>query len=283
MVFTTHKSLREKLLHIKQSDVQIGFVPTMGALHEGHLSLMQMAISKNDYLVVSIFVNPTQFDNSTDLDKYPRTTAQDIDLIYQSIDQNKVFIYTPEVEDVYGNLPQSKSYQYDGLEMEMEGANRPGHFDGVGTILEFLFEVVQPNNAYFGEKDYQQLLIVKKLVEKLNLPINIVGCPIKRENSGLAMSSRNERLSSAARTTAAFIYQTLKKAANYFEDHDPIATTSYVEELFENHPDFTLEYFTIANAQTLQTATSKKENESYRAFIVAHIEGVRLIDNLSLS
>lgn len=283
MIYQTHKSLTKHIEKLKKKSLKIGFVPTMGALHEGHLSLMQHAIASNDLLVVSIFVNPTQFDNASDLDKYPRTVDKDVAFIYKRFGENNCIIYAPTVQDIYGTNPVSKSYTYDGLEHVMEGANRPGHFNGVGTILEFLFKKVQPDHAYFGEKDFQQLQIVKKLVEKLKLPIQIIGCAIKREPHGLAMSSRNERLSEQARKDAAFIHECLLKAIPFFKSHSINATLKMVQKLFKEHHSLELEYVNIASEETLVPVQRKFKKHTYRAFIVAHIEGVRLIDNMRLS
>ncbi len=283
MVFKTHKTLTSKVKEFKTKGLSTGFVPTMGALHKGHLSLMEQALESNDILAVSIFVNPTQFDNTGDLEKYPRTVEQDVSLIYEAFGKEKVIIYTPTVKDIYGHSPVSKKYNYDGLEHVMEGANRPGHFDGVGTILEFLFHKVQPDAAYFGEKDFQQLQIVKKLVEKLELPIAIIGCAIKREPHGLAMSSRNERLSSDSREYAAFIHKSLVKARAHFKNHSIPDTIAMVESLYHNQSRLKLEYFTITSEETLVPVKRKYHKHTYRAFIVAHIEDVRLIDNLRLS
>ncbi len=281
MVFKTHKSLTQHLLKYKNQ--QVGFVPTMGALHSGHLSLMERAMKDCDFLVVSIFVNPTQFDNASDLDKYPRTVDDDVALIYKSFGTKNCAIYTPSVDDVYKNQTVAKNYSYDGLEHVMEGANRPGHFNGVGTILEFLFTVVQPQRAYFGEKDFQQLQIVKKLVEKLKLNIKIIGCAIKREPHGLAMSSRNERLSKEARACASFIYNSLQKAKIHFKNNSINNTIKMVETLYDQQSLLKLEYFTITSEETLIPVQRKYHKHTYRAFIVAHIDGVRLIDNMRLS
>lgn len=283
MIFESHLSLTDFIKNNLKGSKTIGFVPTMGALHKGHISLMREAISQCDHLVVSIFVNPTQFNNKKDLDQYPRTVATDVQLIKEHIDPSKLTIYAPDVKDVYGESPVSKTYRYDGLENVMEGANRPGHFDGVGTILEFLFKVVRPDKAFFGEKDFQQLQIVKKLVEKLELDVEIVGCPIKREPHGLAMSSRNERLSIKGRAKAAFIYQTLLKAQEYFKNNSITKTQKLVKDLFSKQPDLILEYFTIASEETLKPVKRKYKNHHYMGFIVAHVEGVRLIDNISLT
>lgn len=282
MIITSHKELKKHLETDLKDSVSLGFVPTMGALHDGHISLMQEAISQCDFLVVSIFVNPTQFDNKSDLQKYPRNITQDVKFIKEYIDPRKLVVYAPDTDDVYGDKPIAKKYKYDGLENVMEGANRPGHFDGVGTILEFLFRNINPDKAFFGEKDFQQLQIVKKLVEKLNLNIEIIGCPIKREPNGLAMSSRNERLSKNARDKAAFIYKTLLKAQEYFKDNSITKTQDLVKDLFSKQTDFNLEYFTITSEETLKPVKRKFKNHHYRGFIVVHIEGVRLIDNIPL-
>ena len=282
MIITSHKKLKNHLESDLENSISLGFVPTMGALHDGHISLMQEAISQCDLLVVSIFVNPTQFDNKSDLQKYPRNITQDVEFIKQHIDPKKLVVYAPEIEDVYGKNPIAKKYSYDGLEHVMEGANRLGHFDGVGTILEFLFSIINPDKAFFGEKDFQQLQIVKKLVEKLNLDIEIVGCPIKREANGLAMSSRNERLTTDGRNKAALIYEILQEAATYFKDHSIHKTQKFVEKIFLHHPEFNLEYFTIASEETLRPVQRKYKNHHYRGFIVVHLEGVRLIDNIAM-
>ena len=211
-VFYTKKELTTFINPTNRDGKTIGYVPTMGALHQGHGSLIQQSVNKNQVTVVSIFVNPTQFDNSTDLDKYPRTLENDIELI-QKIDSS-VIIFAPNSSELYNGNISSKSYSFDGLEFEMEGKHRQGHFDGVGTILELFFNLIKPTNAYFGEKDFQQLQIVKKLVSKLKLNVNVVGCDIFRESSGLAMSSRNSYLNEDQRQQAAEIYKFLIEAKN---------------------------------------------------------------------
>ena len=169
--------LATQISTLKEKGYTIGFVPTMGALHNGHLSLVNMGLSENDFVVVSIFVNPTQFDNSEDLVRYPRTLEADMALLKQ-VSDDKIIIYAPSEEDIYGDQIQSQNFVFDGLEHEMEGAFRSGHFDGVGTIVKRLFEIVTPDRAYFGEKDFQQLQIIRKLVELHQLPVTIIGCPI---------------------------------------------------------------------------------------------------------
>ncbi|WP_369692164.1 pantoate--beta-alanine ligase [Formosa haliotis] len=259
----------------------MGLVPTMGALHDGHLSLVQRGLNENDALVVSIFVNPTQFNNPDDLVKYPRTLEKDVDLL-KSVSEH-ILVYAPSVADVYGEDVVSVNFDFDGLEDKMEGAFRPGHFDGVGTIVKRLFEIVTPNRAYFGEKDFQQLAIIKNMVKKCNMPLTIVPCEILREPNGLAMSSRNVRLTSEYAAAAPFIYQTLKTAKVKFGTERANEVTEWVEDQFKNHPLLELEYFVIADVETLETVKHKVENKLYRAFIAVYAGEIRLIDNLALN
>lgn len=258
----------------------IGFVPTMGALHKGHLSLMKQSLVKNDITVVSIFVNPTQFNNPEDLKKYPRTLESDIEKI-KKLNPN-IIVYAPNVDDIYEGQTISKSFNYEGLEFEMEGKHRPGHFDGVGTIVKKLFEIVQPTNAYFGEKDFQQLAIIKKLVQKNKISVNIIGCEIFRETNKLAMSSRNERLSADERSKASFIYQTLTEAKKLFGTKTAKEITNWVTKTFQKQSVFILEYFEIADEETLKTCKRKSKSKNYRAFIAVFVNNIRLIDNISL-
>jgi pantoate--beta-alanine ligase len=272
------------IAHLNSSqfiDSTIGFVPTMGALHDGHLALMERSLRENEYTVVSIFVNPTQFNNPEDLAKYPRTLEEDVRKITAL--NPEVIVYAPSVEDIYNGNPVSQSFDFDGLENQMEGKFRPGHFDGVGTIVKRLFEIVTPTHAYFGEKDFQQLQIVKKLVAKYSLPVSIVGCPIYREANQLAMSSRNERLSADERNQASIIYQTLVQAKILFQNENIASAIQLVEQTFENHPLFDLEYFVIADEETLLSSITKEKNKNYRAFIAVFVNNIRLIDTISLN
>ena len=278
-ILKNRQELSDYILKIKENGQKIGFAPTMGALHEGHLSLYEKARKENDIIISSIFVNPTQFNNPEDLKKYPRTIEKDIELLQQT--QNVDAVYIPQIEDIYSNGLERKNYDFEGLENEMEGKFRPGHFDGVGTVVEELFRQIQPDNAYFGEKDFQQLMIIKKLVEKLSLPINIIGMPIYREKNGLAMSSRNMRLTTELRETAKIIFETLVKVKDLFHQQTLDEIHQFVENTF-NNSDFELEYFIIANEKTLREISEIKSNETYRAFIVVVIDGVRLIDNIQL-
>jgi pantoate--beta-alanine ligase len=281
LIFSKKAALVSYLKPTVDSKSTIGFVPTMGALHEGHLSLLTTSLKNNDLTVVSIFVNPTQFNNPEDLKKYPRTLEKDVENI-KKVSPN-IVVYAPSVDDIYEGNTHSESYSFDGLEFQMEGKFRPGHFDGVGTIVKRLFEIIQPTNAYFGEKDFQQLQIVRKLVEKHHLPVKIVGCPIHREANGLAMSSRNERLTSLERQEAAIIFKTLQTAKEKFGTKSAKEVTEWVQKAFQNHPDFILEYFEIADENTLKTCIRKSKNKKYRAFIAVFVNNIRLIDTISLN
>jgi len=270
--------------HLKENNLDkstVGFVPTMGALHVGHLSLLNKSIGNNATTVISIFVNPTQFNNPEDLKKYPRTLESDVEKI-KTISE-KILIYAPTVEDIYDGNTKSQHYNFDGLENQMEGKFRPGHFDGVGTVVKRLFEIVNPTNAYFGEKDFQQLQIVKKLVEKEKLSVTIIGCPIFREQNGLAMSSRNERLSENEKKEASIIFKTLNEAKQLFGTKSAKEVAKYVTKTFLNHPIFELEYFEIADEASLLTCKRKNKKKKYRAFIAVFVNKIRLIDTISLN
>lgn len=280
-LFSTKAELQAYLKPFRDANKAIGLVPTMGAIHHGHLSLMEQSLNENECTVVSIFVNPTQFNNADDLAKYPRTLERDQEIIKSLSEQ--IVIFAPSVDEIYGGNTVAQSFDFDGLENEMEGASRPGHFDGVGTIVGKLFELVAPTKAYFGEKDFQQLQIIRKMVEKLHIPVTIVGVAIFRGSDGLAMSSRNERVSSEGLKKSTFLYQVLLKAKDLFKSESISKVNAFVESEFKNNPNFDLEYFTIADEDTLKTATSNDPNRKYRGFLVAHIEGIRLIDNLSFN
>ena len=235
----------------------IGFVPTMGALHEGHLSLIKRSQLENDLTVVSIFVNPTQFDKKEDLITYPKTQQKDIDLL-KSIDCDIAFV--PSVKDIYENKVESHNFDFGGLEKVMEGSFRKGHFDGVGTVVKRLLEIVKPTNAYFGEKDFQQLQIIRKMVEIEKIHVNIIGCEIYRENDGLAMSSRNTRLNKKQREEAPLIYQTLLKAQKQFHNNSINDVKEMVKNTFKNNRVLDLEYFEIADIDTLTPTSLKNKN-----------------------
>ena len=279
-VFTTRKEIKTHIQTHFSSENSIGFVPTMGALHQGHISLIQKSKDQNDVTVASIFVNPTQFDNPEDLDEYPRTLERDLAMLKE---QGCDLVFTPSIEEIYQQNISSEEFDFDGLENEMEGQFRTGHFDGVGTIVKALFEIITPTKAYFGEKDFQQLQIIRKMVEKRQLPVNVIGCPIFRESNGLAMSSRNERLSKEQRENASIIYQTLLKTREQFASASLERLNSWVHSQFDNDPLFSLEYFTIADEATLKAASEISPEKSYRAFIAVYADSIRLIDNLALN
>lgn len=281
MVFTNQKELRAYLEPYIKNNTSVGLVPTMGALHQGHLSLLKESLKQTTITVVSVFVNPTQFNNQEDLNKYPRNLEKDTEKV-EKIDQN-IVIFAPTIDDIYGQNVVSTRFDYDGLEHQMEGKQRPGHFDGVGTIVKALFEIVQPTRAYFGEKDYQQTLIVKKMVEKHHLPVEIVVCPILREKNGLAMSSRNERLTPSQREKAGVIYQALLQAKELFRTKTHQEVYAYISQTFELEKDIELEYFSIADDQTLVEITEKQTTKQYRAFIAVNLGNVRLIDTIPLN
>ena len=280
-IFYGKVALIAYLKTIKTANSTIGFVPTMGALHQGHLALMQRSLKENDDTVVSIFVNPTQFNNPEDLAKYPRTLEEDVKKM--RVLNDKIILYAPSVEDIYEGNTVSQDFDFDGLENQMEGKFRPGHFNGVGTIVKRLFEIVTPTNAYFGEKDFQQLQIVKKMVEKNHMPVNVVGCPIFREDNQLAMSSRNERLTAEERKEAAIIYKILTEAKEIFKTKSPEETIEFVENSFKDNERFDLEYFVIADESTLLPIDHKREGKNYRAFIAVFVNSIRLIDTISLN
>ena len=277
-VLKSKKTLIDYVERQREMGKKIGFAPTMGALHQGHLSLYKAAKKENDEVISSIFVNPTQFNNPDDFQKYPKTLEKDLELLEKAgVDA----VYVPNVEEMYPDGLNSKKYNFDGLENEMEGKYRPGHFDGVGTIVEEFFRQVQPHNAYFGEKDYQQLAIIKKMVEKTKLPVKIHGVPTLREEDGLAMSSRNVRLTETQRKEATIIYETLTKVKEWFKVISLEEIKQKVTDIFRNS-NFELEYFVIADEETLKEANAIDEDKEYRAFIVAYADTVRLIDNMHL-
>lgn len=281
MIFFDKKdALRQHITYLKNQNKTLGFVPTMGALHEGHLSLIKEGQTENDLVAVSIFVNPTQFDNNEDLQKYPKTLEKDLDLL-RGI--NCDIIFAPSIEEIYADDVSASEFDFGGLEKEMEGKFRKGHFNGVATIVKALFLLVEPDKAYFGEKDFQQLQIIRKMVALENLPVDIIGCPIHREMDGLAMSSRNVRLTEDQRRAASFIYETMNTARKKFKTESISKITSWVTQQFKKHKYFSLEYFLIADENSLKTSKSKEKDKNYRAFIAVYAGKIRLIDNMKLS
>lgn len=281
MFFHDQSNLNKHLDPLRNSEESIGLVPTMGALHQGHASLIEQALQENKVVVVSIFVNPTQFNNAEDLKKYPRTLEADRELL--AVYGERVWIYAPTPQDLYGQEVRSRQFDFGGLETAMEGAFRPGHFDGVGTVVSLLLKAVGPTKAYFGEKDFQQLQIIRRLTQIDSIDTQIVGCPIARSEKGLALSSRNQRLNQDQLDKALLIYRCLVATQNNFEQQSILMLQEYARTLFASQDDLDLEYFIIADTETLQPATKKTEYTRYRAFIAAHIGGVRLIDNMALN
>ncbi|MDG1394079.1 MAG: pantoate--beta-alanine ligase [Flavobacteriaceae bacterium] len=281
-VYTSKTELNAFIITENGSNFSIGFVPTMGALHEGHLSLVKAALAENNLVVVSIFVNPTQFNNPEDLNKYPRTLAKDV-LLLETLSKTEIVVYAPTVEAIYGAQTSVESFDFGGIESQMEGQFRPGHFDGVGTIVKRLFEIVKPDVAYFGEKDFQQLQIVKKMVEITQLPVKIKGCPIERAANGLALSSRNSLLSVLERENAALLYKTLQSVKHQFQHDAPEKISEWVRTQFHNHELLRLEYFQISDVETLAPIQQKNQTKHYRAFIAVFARDVRLIDNIALN
>lgn len=273
------KTIKETTAHISRKKVEgksVGFVPTMGALHEGHLQLMRRAKQENDLLAVSVFVNPKQFDNPEDLEKYPRNLANDMRLLEQV---GCDVLFAPEVQEMY---PEQEHIQYDfgKLETVMEGASRKGHFNGVAIVVKKLFDIVMPERAYFGEKDFQQLAIIRALVKQTKQPVQIIPCPIVREADGLAMSSRNERLTAEERRTAPLIYQILQQAREKVAKVTPAQLKDWVVNEIGKNKAMTLDYFEIAEDTFLQPVSSWDNKVGTMGFIAVFLGKVRLIDNI---
>lgn len=275
-VIHTIRELQAELSVQKAIGKRVGLVPTMGALHAGHASLVERSVAENDVTVVSIFVNPTQFNDKNDLAKYPRTLDADCQLL-QSVGASIVF--APSVEEVYPE-PDTRSFSYAPLDTVMEGAFRPGHFNGVCQIVSKLFDMVQPHCAYFGEKDFQQLAIIREVVRQMNYSLEIVGCPIVREVDGLAMSSRNTRLSAGERAMALNISRILFESQEYAETHTLAETKAFVEEGIAAVDGLRLEYYEVVDDRSLQTVHAWDEAEGIVGCITVFCGEVRLIDNI---
>lgn len=277
-IFTQINDIQTSIGFLKKEIHTIGFVPTMGALHAGHLSLIEKAQTENDIVVCSIFVNPVQFNNKEDFDKYPVQYDVDIELLKKN---GCDVLFIPSVKEMYPEAP-NENFSFGQLENVMEGAFRPGHFNGVAIVVKKLFEIIKPDKAYFGEKDFQQLMIIQALVRQLNFDIEIVPCPIIREADGLAMSSRNVRLTLHQRAIAPQIYALLKNCV----EHSAIASVAEVKEEFiakiSAFPEFKLDYFEIADENSLQLISSWEDSKSPRAFAAIFMENVRLIDNMKI-
>ena len=272
----TIQELRAELDIQRKAGKKIGFVPTMGALHEGHASLVRRAVSENDVVVVSDFVNPTQFNDKNDLLKYPRTLEADCELLEK---EGAAYVFAPSVEEVYPE-PDTRQFSYAPLDTVMEGKYRPGHFNGVCQVVSKLFMMVEPDKAYFGEKDFQQLAIIREMVKQMNFPLEIVGCPIVREADGLALSSRNARLSEEERLQALSISKTLFQSKEYAATHTVEETLKFVEEGIAAAEGLELEYFELVDGTTLQKISTWDETNYAVGCITVYCGEVRLIDNI---
>ena len=275
-VIHTIKDLQAELSVLKAQGKKVGLVPTMGALHAGHASLVKRSVNENDVTVVSVFVNPTQFNDKNDLVKYPRTLETDCKLLE---DCGATLVFAPSVEEMYPE-PDTRQFGYAPLDTVMEGAFRPGHFNGVCQIVSKLFDAVKPHRAYFGEKDFQQLAIIREMVRQMKFDLEIVGCPIVREEDGLALSSRNARLSSDERENALNISRTLFKSRTFAATHSVSETQKMVEDAIAAAPGLRLEYFEIVDGNTLQKIGDWNETSYAVGCITVFCGEVRLIDNI---
>lgn len=272
----TIKDLQDELSLLKGCNKKVGLVPTMGALHAGHASLVKRCVAENDITVVSVFVNPTQFNDKDDLVKYPRTLEADCKLL-ESV--GAAYVFAPSVEEIYP-VPDIRKFDFAPLDTVMEGKYRPGHFNGVAQIVSKLFDIVKPDSAYFGEKDFQQLAVIRQMVKQMQFKLDIVACPIVREEDGLALSSRNARLSANDRENALKISQTLFKSRIFAAEHSVKETIAYVESEIENAQGLELEYFEIVDGNSMQPVVNWKDTEYAVGCITVYCGEVRLIDNI---
>jgi len=278
MIFCRTKNEIQDALKAQGANPIIGFVPTMGALHEGHLSLVRQARRENEIVVTSVFVNPIQFNNSEDLEKYPRDLDHDLNMLKEV---GCDIVFAPDVAEMYPEKP-TETYNFGALETVMEGAFRPGHFNGVAIVVKRLFDLIKPTAAYFGEKDFQQLAIIRALVKQENLAVEIVGCPIVREHNGLAMSSRNTRLSEEDHRIAPQIQKILNDCRDLVEVFTPAQLKIFAEEHLKKIPRTKLEYFEIVNAETLQPIENWDDCLRRVACVAIWLGDVRLIDNVKI-
>jgi pantoate--beta-alanine ligase len=275
-VFESVFPMQDFLKKERFSGKSIGLVPTMGALHEGHLSLIRTSSLENEATIASIFVNPLQFNNTKDLDLYPRTLEKDLEMLKGS---GCSAVFAPSVSEMYPSKPSMK-VTFGSLEEVMEGKFRPGHFNGVGIVVSKLFHLVSPDKAYFGQKDLQQFAIIARLVKDLSFSLDLVCCPIYREPDGLAMSSRNVRLTPQNRPVAANIYKSLQLAAKSLFELGPVKTKEVVIDFISGYKELELEYFEIADRETLEPIIDVKEHQEFALCIAVYLDGVRLIDNV---
>jgi pantoate--beta-alanine ligase len=277
-IIQTVSAMKQEIRRLKKAGLKIGFVPTMGALHDGHLSLVATSKEECDETVVSIFVNPTQFNNRSDFENYPVTLEKDLAML---ISVGCDLLFLPDEQDMYPE-PDQRKFEFDGLDQVMEGAFRPGHFNGVAQIVSKLFDAVEPDIAFFGQKDFQQLAIIRKMVEKYRYPVTIEGCPIVREPDGLAMSSRNLRLTPGQRKKAALLSEVLFEAASQVGKINIPDLKKTVQEKFSHDPEYRFEYFEIVDSSTLRSLENWEETDSRTACIAVFVGEIRLIDNITL-
>lgn len=278
---SVYQTSKEILSFLNKTNKSIGLIPTMGALHLGHASLIKKALIENEIVIVSIFVNPTQFENKDDLINYPKNIDNDIEKI-KNLD-SQIIIYNPTINDIYNNKLNVKNFDFGFISSELEGHFRKNHFNSVATIVEKLFNLFKPNRAYFGEKDYQQILIIKSLKIKSNLNVEIISCPIIRDNDGLALSSRNSLLTKKERKIAPIIHKSLLDVKNKIKSNQKIESIIFkIQNEFKSISPLKLEYLEIREALSLKKVNKINSQKKYRAFIAARIGKIRLIDNIEL-
>ena len=280
-IFFRKEEVTKLIKQTISSENSIGLVPTMGSLHKGHLSLIKQAIDSNDIVWVSIFINPTQFNNQKDFKKYPKNLAKDIDLI-ESI-SDKINVFVPNEKEMYNGVPKLQIYDFKNLDIELEGKYRKNHFNGVATIVSKLLTLFKPNDVYFGEKDYQQTQIIGQLIRLEKINVNIIICPTVREKNGLALSSRNNLLSDFEREKSAIIFESLTLLKKNFNSLKLESIKKSIIKSIQKNKKFKVEYLEIADSKTLQIHKKINPKKSYRAFICVNINQVRLIDNLLLN
>lgn len=279
-IIDKRKDLESSIADKKRQMQQIAFVPTMGALHKGHLSLVEKSKKDHHFCVISIFVNPTQFNDKNDYDRYPRNFEADIKMLSPYLEEDDI-VFIPDEKEVYPEK-DTRIFSFGMLDKVMEAKHRPGHFNGVAQVLTRLFDMVKPDKAYFGEKDFQQVAIVRKLVEMLDYKIHIVACPTIRESDGLAFSSRNMLLTSEERSLAPLLYMSLTKAAELKKKYNPTDVIRHIIKEIKEYPAFRLEYFAIVNSDTLLPVSKWSEPGDKKACIAAYLGKVRLIDNMTI-
>ena len=270
------QELKAYLAAERQDNKQVGFVPTMGALHAGHLSLVKRCREENDVCVVSVFVNPTQFNDKHDLETYPRMLDKDCALLETA---GCDYVFAPSVEEMYPE-PDTRTFDFGTVSAVMEGARRPGHFNGVAQIVSKLFYAVEPNRAYFGEKDFQQIAVIRAMVKQLQIPVEIVACPIVREADGLALSSRNVRLTPEQRQKAPLIARTLKESVTFAAGKSVQEVIDYVVNRINAEPDMRVEYFEIVDGNTMEAISQWADTTYPVGCITVYCGEVRLIDNI---